>query len=141
MKYIKSHALYIAWAISTLSLIGSLYFSEVLHFAPCVLCWVQRICSYPLVLILGAGILRKDRNVIFYALPLSLIGLLISIYHNLLYWKIIPEALSPCVIGVSCLTKYVNYFGFISIPFLSFLSFAVIVLCLWLYTKTDNSGA
>jgi len=141
MKYIKSHALYIAWTVSVLSVLGSLYFSEVLHYAPCVLCWFQRICSYPLVLILGAGILRRDRNVIFYALPLSFLGLLIAGYHNLLYWQIIPESLSPCVVGVSCLTKYINYFGFISIPFLSFISFLVIVGCLWLYTKTDIKGA
>ena len=139
MKFIKSNALYIAWTTSVVAALGSLYFSEVRNFAPCVLCWYQRICMYPLVLISGAGILRKDKNVVSYALPLASIGWLTSIYHNLLYYKIIPESAAPCVSGVSCTTKFIEYFGFVSIPLLSLSSFSIILLCLWVFWKTKNS--
>ena len=130
MKFIKNNILYLAWATALVATLGSFYFSNVRNFAPCVLCWYQRICMFPLVLILGVGILKKDKNVTDYALPLSLIGLLVSVYQNLLVYNIIPEAAAPCQIGVSCTTKYVEYFGFISIPLLSFFAFSVIIISL-----------
>jgi len=96
---------------------------------------------YPLVLILGVGILRKDKNVFDYALPLSIIGWLISVYHNLLYYKIIPESAAPCVAGVSCTTQFIEYFGFITIPFLSFLGFSIIIISLLIYRKNQTTQA
>ena len=141
MKIIKNHILYIAWAVSLIAMLVSLYFSNVRNFPPCVLCWYQRICMYPLVLILGVGILRKDKNVFDYALPLSIIGWLISVYHNLLYYKIIPESAAPCVAGVSCTTQFIEYFGFITIPFLSFLGFSIIIISLLIYRKNQTTQA
>lgn len=107
--------------------LGSLYFSEVLKFPPCVLCWYQRICMYPLVLILGTGIVTNDKKVIWYTLPLASIGWIIALYHNLLYYKILPESVAPCVNGVSCTTKFVEYFGFVTIPLLSWIAFSIIL--------------
>jgi disulfide bond formation protein DsbB len=139
MKWVKNNILYIAWTLSLLAVLGSLYFSNVRGFPPCVLCWYQRIFMYPLVLILGVGILRKDRNVAYYVLPLSIIGLLISLYHNLLYYRIIPESAAPCVSGVSCTTKFIEYFGFVTIPLLSLLGFLAINICMLIYLKTKNN--
>ncbi len=107
--------------------LGSLYFSEVLKFPPCVLCWYQRICMYPLILILGAGIVTNDKKVIWYTLPLASVGWIIALYHNLLYYKILPESVAPCVNGVSCTTKFVEYFGFVTIPLLSWIAFSFIL--------------
>lgn len=129
---------YIAWAQSLLAMLGSLYFSEIAKFPPCVLCWYQRICMYPLVAIMAVGIVRKDKNMPYYVLPLSVIGLLISIYHNLLYYKILPEAASPCQLGVSCTTKFIQWFGFITIPFLSFIAFAIITTCMILLLRKNK---
>jgi len=81
---------------------------------------------YPLVVILAVGILRRDRNVPYYVLPLSIIGGLIAVYHNLLYYNFLPNSVAPCEAGVSCTTQFIEYFGFVTIPFLSLLSFAVI---------------
>lgn len=107
--------------------LGSLYFSEVMKFPPCVLCWYQRICMYPLVIIAGVGIFTKDKHFINYVLPLAGIGWTIAFYHNLLYYKILPESIKPCVVGVSCTTKFFAWFGFITIPLLSFVAFSVIL--------------
>ena len=91
---------------------------------------------YPLVIILAVGILLKDKKVFWYAMPLAVIGWLIAFYHNLLQYKVIPEAISPCsTTGVSCTTLYANYFGFITIPLLSLLAFTLIIICLYLYMK------
>lgn len=132
---IKDNLLYIAWATAVASMMGSLYFSEVLGFAPCVLCWYQRIAMYPLVLIIGMGIVKKDRNFHYYALPLSVIGGIIAFYHNLWYYNVITASLPPCISGVSCTTKYIEWFGFVSIPLLSLLSFVIIVVAILINKK------
>ncbi len=134
----KKIFLYAAWAQALIATLGSLFFSEVLKYPPCVLCWYQRICMYPLVLILLTGILKKDKNLPDYVLPLSIIGLLISIYHNLLYYKLIPENMAPCVAGISCTTKFIEWFGFVTIPFLSLVAFLVITVCMVIYKKTKT---
>lgn len=126
----RASFLYIALLVALSAMLGSLYFSEIAGYNPCPLCWWQRICLYPLVLILATGILRREPATPYFVLPLALSGLGISIYHNLLYWRIIPEAIAPCRLGVSCTTKYIEWFGFITIPLLAFLAFLTIVLCM-----------
>lgn len=105
---------------------GSLFFSEILKLPPCILCWYQRICMYPLVVILAVGIWKKDKNIPYMILPLSLIGTVIALYHNLLYYKIIPESLAPCTQGISCTTKLIEVFGFVTIPLMSLMAFIII---------------
>ncbi len=134
-SFIKKYSLYGAWGVALLATFGSLFFSEVLHFQPCVLCWYQRIFIYPLVVILAIAIMKKDTLVHQYALPLVYIGTVISIFQNLLYYKVIPEALAPCTAGVSCTTQYIHWLGFISIPLLSLISFISIGLLLIVYKK------
>lgn len=136
--WLKENVLYIAWFQAVLAVAGSLFFSEILHYPPCVLCWYQRIATYPLVAIILVGIIKKDKNLAYYVLPLTLIGMGISIFHNLLYYKLIPDELAPCVTGVSCTTKFVEYFGFITIPLLALLAFVVINACVIYYHITHN---
>jgi disulfide bond formation protein DsbB len=120
-------ALYASWFIALLAVVGSLYFSEVLHLPPCLLCWYQRIFMYPLAIIIGMGLIRNDRNMPYYALPLSLIGLGIATYHVLLYYGFISENLLQCSLsGVSCTVKQIEWLGFVSIPLLSFIAFVFI---------------
>lgn len=128
---------YAAWLIALVATVGSLFFSEVMELPPCVLCWYQRIAMYPLVLIIGAGILMNDRRLKFYALPFGLIGLGIAIYHNLLYYKIIPDSITPCTQGISCTSVQIEWLGFITIPLMSLTAFVIVNLCLLFY-KTAN---
>lgn len=122
--------LYIAWVQSLLAIGGSLYFSEILKFPPCILCWYQRIFIYPLVLIIPVGIMSKDKKLPLYVLPLSITGTVIAIYHNLLYWNILPETIAPCIAGASCTTKFVEFFGFVTIPLLSLCAFLIVDACM-----------
>lgn len=134
-KLLIKNLYYIAWVQALVASLGSLIFSEILHFPPCVLCWYQRIFMYPIVFILGVGILNKDKKVYQYVIPLGVIGLVISLYHNLLYYQVIPENITPCIAGISCTTKFIEWFGFVTIPFLSSCAFAVIIACMWYARK------
>ena len=127
--------IFIAFLTSLIATLGSLFFSEVMNFVPCSLCWYRRIFMYPLVFIFLANLLYPDKSVLKYSLPLVIVGLGISIYHNLLILKIIPETLSPCVQGVPCSVDYLNWFGFITIPSLSFIAFLTIFIALIAYKK------
>jgi len=130
--------LFACWLIAAVSAAGSLFFSDVMEFAPCVLCWYQRICLFPLVLILPAGLFPFDRTVVRYSLPLAVAGLMISLYHNLLYSGVIPKSMQPCARGVSCTEEYINLFGFLSIPMLALLSFTAITALLILLKKRET---
>lgn len=130
--------LFLTWIIVSVSTLGSLFFSHVMEFAPCVLCWYQRICLFPLLIILGAGLFPFDKRVVKYALPLAIAGWLTAFYHNLLYSKIIPQGLQPCNQGVSCTEKYIDLFGFLTIPMLSLLSFSTIITLLFILKRRSS---
>ena len=130
--------LFVSWFIALAAMLGSLYYSEIRGLAPCVLCWYQRILFYPLVAILAVGIIRQDRSVPFYVLPLSIIGIGVALFQWLLQLGVIPEQAAPCTLGVSCVTKYVEYFGFITIPFLSLVAFIAITTMMVLSLKTKK---
>lgn len=116
-------ALLAAW----IAMCGSLFFSEVLGWRPCLLCWYQRILMYPLAVLLAIGIIRRDRSVYAYVLPFSITGIGVSLYHHLL---IKTDWLSPpaCVVDVPCSVDYLNWLGFITIPFLALTAFVIITL-------------
>ena len=130
----KDSLLYSAWLIALVATVGSLFFSEVMQLPPCVLCWYQRIAMYPLVLIIGIGIVARDgERMKIYALPVCLIGLAISVYHNLLYYGILPESIAPCTEGISCTSRQIEWLGFITIPLLALAAFTGLALCLLFY--------
>lgn len=131
--------LFTAWLVSMVATLGSLFFSEVMMFPPCVMCWYQRICMYPLTIILLVALFPLDGKVLKYALPFVSIGLFFAVYHNLLYYKILPESIQPCSQGVSCTSDYINWFGFITIQLLSLVAFIVIAVLLYLFKKKANS--
>ncbi len=122
--------LFFAWLIAFTSTLGSLFFSYVMEFPPCVLCWYQRICLFPLVIILARGLFPLDCHVVKYALPLTACGWLLAAYHGLLYAKWIPVSMQPCAKGISCTEEYIELFGFLSIPLLSLIAFTALMAIL-----------
>ena len=119
-----------AWLIATVSTLGALFFGEVMQLPPCVLCWYQRICMFPLVLILPVGLFPLERKVVRYALPLAGIGWLFAVFHVLLIAGVIPESIKPCTQGVPCSEKVIEWFGFVTIPLLSVAAFSAIIALL-----------
>jgi disulfide bond formation protein DsbB len=130
---------FVAWLVAVVATAGSLFFSEVMLLPPCVLCWYQRIAMYPLVVILLLGLFSTDGSAKRYAAPLGLIGWGIAVYHNLLYYKLIPEHLSPCAQGISCTSRQIEWLGFVTIPFLSLAAFTLLLaLLLTLFRMPDH---
>lgn len=134
---LQSYLLYIAWLVALTATLGSLYFSEIRGFIPCELCWVQRILMYPLSIILGIAAYRGDTGIKKYVLPLSMIGIVVSSYHYML--QKIPGfgGFRPCVQGVPCDVMYINWLGFITIPFLALTAFILITIALVLLKNRD----
>jgi len=126
MRLLSQVAQKINFLIVLFGVAGSLYFSEIMGFPPCVLCWYQRILLYPLLLIYTVSLWTDDRKYQKYVFPFIALGVLVASYHNLLYFGILSETISPCVQGVSCTTKQLEIFGFITIPLMSLLSFLAI---------------
>jgi disulfide bond formation protein DsbB len=136
--FIQEQALYLSFSISLVAMIGSLYFSEIMKYPPCTYCWYQRILMYPLVLILGIAAVHKDYKQSLYVMPLALLGIGMSGYHFLTQ-KIpdLSKAAASCGI-IPCTTEYINWLGFITIPFLAFIAFTIIFILqfsLWRVTK------
>ncbi|HIF22151.1 MAG TPA: disulfide bond formation protein B, partial [Gemmatimonadetes bacterium] len=103
-----------AWFVSLVAMSGSMYFSDVVGFVPCLFCWYQRIAMYPIVLVLGMGLLYRDPRVWRFALPLPLVGVALSLYHVALQYQPSLEIVS-CGTGVSCSARYMAVFGFVSV--------------------------
>lgn len=131
-RILTTYNLYLAWLVALVAMCGSLIFSEILLFEPCKLCWFQRICMYPLVVLLGIGAYRNDRGIIPYARTLSIVGMCISLYHYLEQKIPAMQKILPCTTGVPCTGDYLNWLGFITIPFLALIAFALITILLFL---------
>ncbi len=118
-----------AAVVALVSMAGSLFFSEIAKFPPCELCWFQRILMYPQVLLLALGSSRKDKSIPLYALILSIIGLVIAVYHYSIQLGANP--LAPCstssFAGVSCSAKQTMMFGYITIPVMAATAFLLII--------------
>lgn len=125
------HPLGWAWFVALLATAGSLYFSEGVNFAPCQLCWYQRIAMYPLVVVLGVGMLRNEGAAWRYGLPLAVVGFLISVYHVWIQYH--PGAApSTCGTGAPCSMRYLAVFGVVSIPVMAGAAFLLVIALLLL---------
>src|SRR5690606_37538455 len=122
--------IFLGWLIAAISTLGAVFLGEVMGYTPCVLCWYQRICMFPLVLILGAGLFPLDPKVVRYALPLTVTGLGLAIFHMLVQHGVVSETITPCTPGVPCSQVAVEWFGFITIPLLAVAAFAALAALL-----------
>jgi disulfide bond formation protein DsbB len=125
---VTPYALQVAWIVAVLATFGSLFLQFEENLQPCQFCWFQRICMYPLSLLLGIAAFRGDVNVAKrYFLGLSIVGLIIAVYHYQL--EHVPHEVSVCgtaATDVPCNVAVFNIFGFISVPFLSMAAFLLI---------------
>ena len=126
----SKYGLFFAWLIALIAMLATLFASEVLKLPVCVLCWYQRICIYPLVILLGMAAFRDDQNIIIYALPFPIIGFLFALYQ---YCEQMIPNFSPiafCTQAVPCNITHFKLLGFITFPFLSMLACLIIFVFL-----------
>lgn len=127
---LRRASLVLATVVAATAMAGSLYFSEHVGFIPCKLCWYQRICMYPLVLLLGVAAVRRDRQIHFYALPLAIIGAVISTYHSWIQAFPPTGGTSFCTTDAPCTERYIWEFGFVSLPFMALCGFVFVITML-----------
>lgn len=128
----------LALLVAAVSTGGSLYYSEVAGFVPCVLCWYQRIAMYPLVAVLGVATLVSDSRAWRYGLPLSLPGLAVAVYHVTIQFRPALDV-GTCSAEAPCTARYVNEFGFVSIPVMAGAGF-LLISALLLTLRTAAPG-
>lgn len=122
------YATVLAFIVALVATLGSLFYSDVLNYTPCKLCWFQRIFMYPQVLLLGIAWWKKDVGIGKYVLSLSIPGILLAIYHY--YLQLGGNPLVPCsTVGysVSCSQRFVLEYGYITIPMMALTAFALII--------------
>ena len=124
---IWGYELWLAFAVSAIATGGSLFFSEVAHYVPCELCWFQRIFMYPLSIVTLLAALFNDHRVARYLVPLPVIGAGFAIYHVLVEEGVVTQSQS-CLVSApgGCATKWIDEFGYVTIPVLALTGFALV---------------
>lgn len=135
LAWMKKNALAIMFTGALLATLGSLYFSEIAGWSPCMKCWYQRIFMYPQVVILLVALVRKDRMAAHSVLWLSLIGLAIAGEHYAEQVNLVLNPADPAVpcdeTGVSCARTPFFHFGYITIPMMAASVFLLNALLSW----------
>jgi disulfide bond formation protein DsbB len=125
-EFLDGQEIPLAFVVATVATLGSLYLSEVANFVPCRLCWYQRIAMYPLPILLGIAWWKRDAGVRRYVVPLAVIGMVISTYHVLVERFPSLEGSGVCEVTNPCTVRWVERFGFVTIPTMALAGFALI---------------
>ena len=128
----------LAFIVAIISTVGSLFYSQIAGYAPCELCWYQRIFMYPQVVLLGIALWRKDRNIIDYSIALSLVGFFIALYQNYINYGGVSAYCQILGMGVSCTKRYTYEFGYITIPMMALTAFVLVIVFLWMQRMSDR---
>src|SRR5579862_9151596 len=121
------YELWAGFVVAALATGGSLFFSEIAGFVPCDLCWFQRICMYPLSLLLLFAAFHGDYKFARYLLPFPLIGACVSVYHLLVENQVVSEPTACKIGGAGCAVKWINEFGYVTIPTLALTGFLLLI--------------
>lgn len=122
----------LAFVISGAATLASLVLSNILDYPPCDLCWYQRILMFPLPVIFGVAILRRDKLAYLYVWPMIAVGAALALYQSLLQWGVITETSATCSLtSISCADPAINWFGFLTIPFGALMSFVGLGWLMW----------
>ena len=85
--------------------------------------------------------MKQDEYLPDYVLPFSAIGMGISTYHYLIQRGIFTHP-ATCSVGIPCDLSNVNYFGFVTIPFMALMAFTMITVIMtitkWAYAQGDG---
>lgn len=120
------NSMLVMWTVSLIATLGSLYFSEVRGYEPCKLCWVQRIFMYPIAIMMTVAYIQKNPRIVITTLVFSIIGGVVSAYHYAIQKvSFLQDSAISCG-PVSCTGVYINWFGFITIPFLALTAFIIL---------------
>jgi len=143
-RWLWGYELWAAFIVAAIATGGSLFFSQVAHFQPCELCWFQRICMYPLSILLLILAWHGDNRTARYLLPLPIVGAGVSFYHMLIGYGAISEpvacqqsAAGGCAINWLALPSVHASFGYLQIETLALTAFLLLIGFLVLATAGE----
>lgn len=125
------------WLAFLLTLAGTamtLYYSEVLGFAPCGWCWVQRVFLWPQALLFGVALWKQERSVADFSIALSVFGVAAALYQH--YLQMGGSAVIPCPASGAgdCAQRILFEFGYITFPLMAATLFGFLIV-LMLYIR------
>jgi disulfide bond formation protein DsbB len=129
--FFKTYGFLAGFLVSLGSIALSLFYSNIIGFPPCELCWLQRIFIYPQVILFGMDLYKRSRTIVDHSLVLAIIASLISLYH--VYVENGGSSSLACATGnaqVSCATRYVFEFGYITVPVMALTASVFIIVVL-----------
>jgi len=138
---VGGYELWIAALVAVTSMVGSLYFSEVANYLPCLLCWYQRIAMYPLAIVLAIAAFRRDHGIRVYAATLAVIGAVIAAYHRMIESFPSLDSGSCAATGIPCTAPYFETFGFITLAYMALSGFLFILALLWADAANSRGDA
>jgi disulfide bond formation protein DsbB len=133
-RFVSRHALTLMFLVAFVGTSGSLFYSNVAGFIPCKFCWYARMLLFPQVVIYAIAVYRHwmhkitNHEAVLYGGVLSLIGCAVTFYH---YYgqRFAPGLLASCeATGISCSKLYFVNFGYVTLPFLAFSIFALLLI-------------
>lgn len=127
----------LAAAVATTCMLGSLYFSEIVNYKPCRLCWFQRFMMYPLAIVLIITLISRTKSIWKITVPLATIGCGISAYHWFLERFPNLDA-GVCDVEVPCEFVWFELFGFVTLPFMAFTGFLAVIVFTTLPTSQQT---
>lgn len=133
--FVYEHILLLLTLASLSATVGSLIYSQLVGFPPCELCWVQRIFMYPQTILAFMAYLKRDRNIISYLVPLSVLGGLVALYHSYIQWGGSTSVLGCTSVGGECNRLYVYAYGYVTIPFMALCVFVYLLTLILIYRQ------
>jgi disulfide bond formation protein DsbB len=132
---------YGVWAAFLLSLAGTvltLYYSDVVGYVPCGLCWLTRVFFYPQVVLFAVALWKREKSIADYSIALSIPGAVIALYTH--YLQMGGNKLLPCpASGVGdCGKRYIFEFGYVTMPMMG-LSLLVLLIVLMYIVRRSNA--
>ncbi|MFA6515319.1 MAG: disulfide bond formation protein B [Candidatus Paceibacterota bacterium] len=119
--FFKDHTFYFGFLAALGAVILSLFYSEIVGFPPCELCWIQRIFLYPQLVLFGMELYKKERSIIDFSIVFAVLGAITSVYHVFVESGALagPSCIDPSRGGVSCAIRYIYEFGYITMPIMA----------------------
>ncbi len=134
------YEMWCAFVVTAIATAGSLFFSVIAGYVPCELCWYQRICMYPLSILTLFAALTDEHRIARYLLPFPVIGAGVSTYHLLVENGVVEQQQACLVTAGGCATKWINEFGYMTIPTLALMGFALAFAFLLLASFEPEEG-
>ena len=136
-KYLANHSIILGFLVTLVAVLGSLFYSEIMNYEPCSLCWWQRVLLFPQVILFLTALKFKDRHVFRYVWRLAFLAGIVALYQ--LYVQFGGHSILPCTtVSGSCSKVYVNAFGFLSIPLMSLTVALYVLLLAWVDKLHEN---